>query len=282
MNFSLGNLTQHHMVFLPGVRLSQLYASPASYAITPDEDREVCKIPKAEISLIDDMDNLDLDDLEQPIFKSKPAKTDTPVHDDKDVVAINVNELIQQRSSPEPQIPVVFNDVPKFYYFKADQEFIASKSDIPKTTNLLCWSCMCQTDTFWQLPLSVERIAIDSEDPGESAELELDLSIKELAESDKFKHKRVKQIKAIKVEGIFCDVPCLGRYLTRPDVAGRVNLWQTRTLIKDMFKDRVGRTLRDIPISEDPVKMAKFCGPFGMTVSSYKDKNISILNTFIA
>lgn len=201
------------------------------------------------------------------------------VDDDDGLDRISMNKVWMTAQPTIPVIaPIILDELPKFYYMNSDKNSDKTKK-VFSSTNLLCWTCCSTITEAWQLPISTEKLAIDDTD--HVTNLEIDLSIKELIDSDKSKHKKVKQVRAMRVEGVFCHVPCMGRYCTFPDVVKRINIWQTKTLIRDMFKDKTGCDLTNIPISEAPSIMAKFCGPSGITEKAYYEKNIAMMKTYI-
>jgi hypothetical protein len=306
MKISVGNRTQAYVVFLPNIRLNQLRPNVPNFNV--NEDREI-RFPTTDTPTLNDLDDLDdlACDVSTPkthdvpmkeeeidmddIFDNPPDDYEDPhPHDHNDhkqqdkqldeddssllLDRVSMNTLIGSARSIPVAAPVL-DELPKYYYFKSDDKNEAH------STNLLCWACssaICEEP--WQLPISTEKLAIDGVTDNTFYELGLDASIKELIDSDKSKHRKVKQVRVMRVEGIFCHIPCMGRYCTLPEVAKRINIWQSKMLIHSMYKDRTGAKLTDIPISENPFLMSKYCGPGGLTESEYYKKNMEILKTY--
>lgn len=235
-----------------------------SHSLISDQTNEECEIDitKDEINFEDFDDEPGLIRLVSDEYQSE--------YDDEDrdnLGKININMLMSSHYHKTLSEQVKWDEMPKFYYGK-DQPNVS--------LNLLCWSCACNVEDAWLLPISSEKLAIPEIDTKQEIQDQSDL-----IDSDKSRHIRSKQIKAFKVRGVYCNVLCMGRYLQFPSVLDSINLWQTKELIKLMFKERVGRELREIPIALEPHIMAKYCGPSGLTEKQYRDANMAILPTYM-
>lgn len=293
MKINLPIANRNYVIFLPNITVADLanttIAADNLYIIDEERnlnvifntssDKQIPIIPTIEkmdeLPPVNDDDELNphsslLDELDM-----LNATSDQQIIDDLDDEIVQINstsQLLGVLEQPElKKAPTKYDELPKVFY-NADK--------LPKSINLLCWSCSNVIEqTPWFLPITSEKISVsDTPNTKDIAdELVFNLSI---IDSDKAKHRSSKSTKIMKINGVFCHIPCMGRYLEEK-IDKSMNKWQVKTLIKDMFKLVDGHELVDVPISEDPHIMQKFSGPTGVSESDYYKTNLIILERYI-
>lgn len=136
-------------------------------------------------------------------------------------------------------VDVMYDSIPPFY---------TQYAAWPKSTNLLCWMCNNSVPGMpWFIPIGLVRRPASDED--EAAD-----------------------VIARRTHGNFCSPWCASRYINRVEDP-KVRKWECRKMLLDLYKEITGRDLPDIPEAEDKCIMMQYCGPCGITVQEFRDRN---------
>lgn len=282
MNFSISSSSKSYVVFLPNIfpeqlsttmKIMQDASDDESDLLTPVSDHGLDQDPNRDLDLDIDSDqeqDLDIDDILQNSSWSNKFDTTTD-----DLELIPATDVVEARTSTTVGPTRQLDELPKQFY---------NLERVPQTTNLACWGCgSCITRRPWQLAISVDRSDVE---PGEqeqdfstSKEIHLDLSDFRKQQQMEIT-KRARLVRTKKTHGIFCHVWCIGRYLKYPIDVG-INRWQATELTKEMFKEREGKELLQIPVGESPYIMARYCGPSGISEDAYYMMNLNNLVSYI-
>lgn len=283
MNINIAR-SKTFIVFLPNIFLDKLKPS-SNDVYTFNEERDIDTVFRTSSVELNESSNL-FDDLE---FDLDPTDTKPDLYeldisdtqqdqpdqldlDDLEIIQIvSAEQMGQLTSYPKPSIRAL-DTVPKLFYTPAR---------LPNSTNLLCWGCGINiTGHPWLMPTSIDRTDTEpgEQEPDNSKEFHIELSDYR-KQQQLLVAKRARQIKIMKTIGVFHHVWCMGRFLQFTDMS--INKWQCTELIKDMFKQIEGKELLRVPVGECPTKLARYCGPTGLSDEEYYHINLKNLANYV-
>lgn len=219
-----------------------------------DDDYESDLDHESNYHLTQDQTQNDIGEIKQKSLNDDDSSDDESYNFDmktlKDIGVISMPRIMSKNYKP----------LPKFYY---------NLESWPTETTLLCKTCGSNINGRpWFIPLSCTKQSHSNDLPSEIDDTSILLS-----------RTPVKQVIAREVLSAFCHVWCIGRYFTYKNPAIS-NIWQSKILVKELFKEWMNKELLDIPISIDPSIMEKFCGD-GYTEEEYYQLNLKNLSKYV-
>jgi hypothetical protein len=221
------------------------------------------------------------------LFLSNVFPEDCPDEDDiLENIAAPQNDAPLLYDGPEPS-ELFTNDfsssddepLPQFYEcdnknFTGDEydelpKYFIDIAHWPKSVNLLCWSCSnLPLGAPWFVPITKFRKTLFATSDAPDAEY---LDTQNIADTENIT--RIREMKALKPHGCFCDEFCVKRYIMRVNDPKIVNKWEVIALLNDEYYLFTGKRAIEIPEADDPMIQMRYAGPSGISPQEYRLRN---------
>lgn len=230
-----------------------------------------------ELKGLNDIDNVSIDILDDDdMIKALEKKLLVDLDDVEEQTAIETTDMPNLFASNDHYNIIKYDNIPK--YFVNKEQWI-------KNTNLLCWSCSTKfSGVPLFIPLGWRKLLIPiSNDESNSISERSDIleNLTELSDAALLlSNYKFKEVKAIETHGNFCSPLCAVRRIRGVRDPKITNTWESYKLLKLVCKGLYDVEILEIPEAEDPCRMIQYCGPKGITVQEFRNKNNTKFKNF--
>jgi hypothetical protein len=251
---------RQNILFLPGIFIKD--------CILPNDDE---MNPNIDYSLMktENINDIISDDSEDEIFPEPRERRNIDFDDfagPESDEEYSFNKILKPEKKPGEK----YDSIPKFFI---------SPRTWKKSTNLKCWFCQINfTDMPWFIPIDISKILVPENDETEESYISL-LTTKindcGIVNDDNmmFNCQPVKEVKAYKTHGNFCDISCAGTYLDMVTDIRIINKRESGSMLLDVYRIIKDEELYDIPKKELWTSKKQYSGESGYSDEEYDYKN---------